>query len=154
MRIVRRVCVLVVTAVPSDPPKQRPLHSRRADDPPGNLQPRVRLERPVDEQAMKSDRDPQNGEYVRAQQKAEAAGACAEDPQTARAELEAARERWSELGRPLDAARCSRSAPGSVTSGLAPKTSSARIRLALKRIRPRGSLSTLDNSVCNRSKSC
>jgi tetratricopeptide (TPR) repeat protein len=37
--------------------------------------------------------------------KAEAAGACAEDPEAARAELQVARERWSELGRPLDAAR-------------------------------------------------
>ncbi len=38
--------------------------------------------------------------------KAEAAGACAEDPESARGELDAARERWSQLGRPLDAARC------------------------------------------------
>ncbi len=38
--------------------------------------------------------------------KAEAAGACAEDAEAARTELDAARERWSELGRPLDAARC------------------------------------------------
>jgi tetratricopeptide (TPR) repeat protein len=38
--------------------------------------------------------------------KSEAAGACAEDPESARTELDAARERWSELGRPLDAARC------------------------------------------------
>jgi class 3 adenylate cyclase/tetratricopeptide (TPR) repeat protein/ribosomal protein L40E len=37
---------------------------------------------------------------------AEAAGACAEDPDAARTELDAARERWTELGRPLDATRC------------------------------------------------
>jgi class 3 adenylate cyclase/tetratricopeptide (TPR) repeat protein len=37
---------------------------------------------------------------------AEAAGACAEDAAAARTELDAARERWTELGRPLDAARC------------------------------------------------
>jgi class 3 adenylate cyclase/tetratricopeptide (TPR) repeat protein len=38
--------------------------------------------------------------------KAEAAGACAEDAETQAAEIEEARKRWLELGRPLDAARC------------------------------------------------
>jgi class 3 adenylate cyclase/tetratricopeptide (TPR) repeat protein len=38
--------------------------------------------------------------------KAEAAGACAEDRETQAAEIEEARKRWMELGRPLDAARC------------------------------------------------
>ena len=38
--------------------------------------------------------------------KAEAAGACAEDPAEASSLLNDARDRWSELGRPLDAARC------------------------------------------------
>ncbi len=38
--------------------------------------------------------------------KAEAAGACAEDPAAAAEQMEEARRRWRELGRPLDAARC------------------------------------------------
>jgi hypothetical protein len=38
--------------------------------------------------------------------KAEAAGACAEDAETAAAEIEEACTRWRDLGRPLDAARC------------------------------------------------
>jgi class 3 adenylate cyclase/tetratricopeptide (TPR) repeat protein/type II secretory pathway predicted ATPase ExeA len=38
--------------------------------------------------------------------KAEAAGACAEDAETQEAEIDEARKRWLELGRPLDAARC------------------------------------------------
>ncbi len=38
--------------------------------------------------------------------KAEAAGACAEDPAVAAEQMEEARRRWRELGRPLDAARC------------------------------------------------
>ena len=38
--------------------------------------------------------------------KAEAAGACAEDPTAAAELMEEARRRWRELGRPLDAARC------------------------------------------------
>jgi tetratricopeptide (TPR) repeat protein len=38
--------------------------------------------------------------------KAEAAGACADDPATAAERMEEARRRWRELGRPLDAARC------------------------------------------------
>ncbi len=38
--------------------------------------------------------------------RAEAAGACAEDPEIAASQIEDARSRWSELGRPLDAARC------------------------------------------------
>jgi class 3 adenylate cyclase/tetratricopeptide (TPR) repeat protein/ribosomal protein L40E len=38
--------------------------------------------------------------------KAEAAGACAEDPVSAEKLMEEARRRWRELGRPLDAARC------------------------------------------------
>ena len=38
--------------------------------------------------------------------KAEAAGACAEDPSEAAELMDTARERWNELGRPLDAARC------------------------------------------------
>jgi class 3 adenylate cyclase/tetratricopeptide (TPR) repeat protein/ribosomal protein L40E len=38
--------------------------------------------------------------------KAEAAGACAEDPAAAEELMEEARRRWRELGRPLDAARC------------------------------------------------
>ncbi|MFL5908906.1 MAG: ATP-binding protein, partial [Solirubrobacterales bacterium] len=38
--------------------------------------------------------------------KAEAAGAAAEDPGTCANEIDAARKRWLELGRPLDAARC------------------------------------------------
>jgi hypothetical protein len=38
--------------------------------------------------------------------KAEAAGACAESANEMRTELEEAREKWAELGRPLDAARC------------------------------------------------
>jgi tetratricopeptide (TPR) repeat protein len=37
---------------------------------------------------------------------AEAAGACAEDPDDAAERMEDARRRWNELGRPLDAARC------------------------------------------------
>jgi tetratricopeptide (TPR) repeat protein len=37
---------------------------------------------------------------------AEAAGACAEDPEDAAAKIDHARRRWQELGRPLDAARC------------------------------------------------
>jgi hypothetical protein len=37
--------------------------------------------------------------------KAEAAGAAAEDPALCAAEIEEARRRWLELGRPLDAAR-------------------------------------------------
>ena len=37
---------------------------------------------------------------------AEAAGACAEDPERASELIEEARARWQELGRPLDAARC------------------------------------------------
>jgi class 3 adenylate cyclase/tetratricopeptide (TPR) repeat protein len=38
--------------------------------------------------------------------KAEAAGACAEDPAAAAELMDEARRRWRELGRPLDAARC------------------------------------------------
>jgi class 3 adenylate cyclase/tetratricopeptide (TPR) repeat protein len=38
--------------------------------------------------------------------KAEAAGACADDPAAAEEEMEAARALWRELGRPLDASRC------------------------------------------------
>jgi class 3 adenylate cyclase/tetratricopeptide (TPR) repeat protein len=38
--------------------------------------------------------------------KAEAAGACAEDAADAAAQMEEARAKWNELGRPLDAARC------------------------------------------------
>ena len=38
--------------------------------------------------------------------KAEAAGACAEDPDAAAELMDTARERWSQLGRPLDATRC------------------------------------------------
>ena len=38
--------------------------------------------------------------------KAEAAGAAAEDPAVCASEIEEARTRWLELGRPLDAARC------------------------------------------------
>jgi class 3 adenylate cyclase len=38
--------------------------------------------------------------------KAEAAGACAEDPEEANVLMDRARRRWRELGRPLDAARC------------------------------------------------
>jgi class 3 adenylate cyclase/tetratricopeptide (TPR) repeat protein/ribosomal protein L40E len=38
--------------------------------------------------------------------KVEAAGACAEDPAAAAEQMEEARRRWRELGRPLDAARC------------------------------------------------
>ncbi len=38
--------------------------------------------------------------------KAEAAGACAEDPSEAAELMDTARGRWNELGRPLDAARC------------------------------------------------
>jgi len=38
---------------------------------------------------------------------AEAAGACAADPTAAAARFDEAREKWLELGRPLDAARCS-----------------------------------------------
>jgi class 3 adenylate cyclase/tetratricopeptide (TPR) repeat protein/ribosomal protein L40E len=38
--------------------------------------------------------------------KAEAAGACADDPAAAAERMEEARRRWRELGRPLDAARC------------------------------------------------
>jgi adenylate cyclase len=38
--------------------------------------------------------------------KAEAAGACAEDPAEAGELMDSARERWRELGRPLDATRC------------------------------------------------
>jgi tetratricopeptide (TPR) repeat protein len=38
--------------------------------------------------------------------KAEAAGACAEDAEQGAAEIDEARKRWRELGRPLDAARC------------------------------------------------
>jgi tetratricopeptide (TPR) repeat protein len=38
--------------------------------------------------------------------KAEAAGASAEDPTAAAEEMEEARRRWLDLGRPLDAARC------------------------------------------------
>ncbi len=37
---------------------------------------------------------------------AEAAGACAEDPDDAAAKMNQARRRWQELGRPLDATRC------------------------------------------------
>ncbi len=37
---------------------------------------------------------------------AEAAGACAEDPEDAAEKMDRARGRWAELGRPLDAARC------------------------------------------------
>jgi class 3 adenylate cyclase/tetratricopeptide (TPR) repeat protein len=37
---------------------------------------------------------------------AEAAGACAEDPEQAAAKIDQARRRWLELGRPLDATRC------------------------------------------------
>ena len=37
---------------------------------------------------------------------AEAAGACAEDPEEAAEKMDEARRRWQELGRPLDAARC------------------------------------------------
>jgi tetratricopeptide (TPR) repeat protein len=37
---------------------------------------------------------------------AEAAGACAEDPEDAAAKMDQARRRWLELGRPLDATRC------------------------------------------------
>jgi class 3 adenylate cyclase/predicted ATPase len=38
--------------------------------------------------------------------KAEAAGAAAEDPEVCASEIEEARTRWRDLGRPLDAARC------------------------------------------------
>ncbi|MGH2984343.1 MAG: AAA family ATPase [Solirubrobacterales bacterium] len=38
--------------------------------------------------------------------KVEAAGACTEDPAAAAEQMEEARRRWRELGRPLDAARC------------------------------------------------
>jgi len=52
--------------------------------------------------------------------RSEASGACAEDPEIASRQLEQARERWCELGRPLDAARCllvAGSHPGAEDSG-------------------------------------